>query len=617
VVSTDLGRLLALAAPERPRVGLAVLLQVLTVVAGVGLMGTSAWLISKAALHPSIAALQVAIVGVRFFGISRGAFRYLERLVSHDVTLRLLTRLRVRVYRALAPLAPARLAGLRSGDVLGRVLEDVETLETLYVRLLGPSLSALVIAAVVGAVLLPFGAMVAAVALLGLGVAGLVVPGLAARVGRQAGQRVVAARAELGALVTDGVQGVGEILAFGDEERHAARVAARGRALVADQGRLAGISALGGALVGLVADLSVVGVLVLAVAAVRQGELDGVDLAVVALLTLAAFEGVAALPAAWQGLGATRAAAGRLFEVLDTPPAVEEPGPRREPGETSPGHGGQEGPVPAAPLLEARRLSFTYPGAARPALDGIDLRLGAGQRLALVGASGSGKSTLAHLILRFWDVPDGALWLQGRDVRSLPSDTVRGAVAFSAQRTHLFTGTLRENLLLGNPEARDDEIARVVQAAQLGSLVSQLPRGLDTWIGEQGLQLSGGERRRLALGRALLKPAAVLLLDEPTAHLDALTEQRVLETIVRAGEGRATLLITHRLVGLDGFDEVVVLERGRVVERGSARDLASRGGPFARMLALQRASGALADDAFHHDGAGGSDTGRSSEPLTP
>jgi ATP-binding cassette subfamily C protein CydC len=606
-VSTDLGRLLALAAPERSRVGLAILLQVLTVLAGVGLMGTSAWLISKAALHPSIAALQVAIVGVRFFGISRGIFRYLERLVSHDVTLRLLARLRVRVYRALEPLAPTRLVGLRSGDVLGRVLEDVETLETLYVRLLGPSLSALVIAAVMGAVLLPFGTAVAATALLGFVVAGLVVPGLAARLGRQAGRRLVEMRAELGALVTDGVQGVGEILAFGDEERHAARVAARGRALVADQGRLAGISALGGALVGLVADLSVVGVLVLAIAAVHEGDLDGVDLAVVALLTLVVFEGVAALPAAWQGLGATGAAARRLFEVLDTPPAVEEPGPRREPGETTPRRGGHEEPVPGAPLLEVRGLSFTYPGATRPALDGIDLRLAAGQRLALVGASGSGKSTLAHLILRFWDVPDGSLWLEGRDVRSLPSDTVRGAVAFSAQRTHLFSGTLRDNLLLGSPEARDDEIAHVVEAAQLATLVSRLPHGLDTWIGEQGLQLSGGERQRLALGRALLKRAPLLLLDEPTAHLDAVTERRVLEAIVRAGEGRTTLLITHRLVGLGPFDEVLVLERGRVVERGSARDLASRGGRFARMLALQRASGALADEAFHHAGAGGSE----------
>jgi ATP-binding cassette subfamily C protein CydC len=553
-------------------------------------MGTSAWLISKAALHPSIAVLQVAIVGVRFFGISRGVFRYLERLVSHDVTLRLLTRLRVQVYRALEPLAPARLVDLRSGDVLGRVLEDVGSLESLYVRLLGPSLSALVVAIVVGAVLVPLGAGLAVAAVTGLGVAGLVVSGLVAHLGRDAGRRLVETRADLGARLTDGVQGVAEILAFGAEEAHAARVAARGRTLVAEQGRLARASALGGSLVGLTADLSVVAVLALAIPAVRDGRLDGAHLAVAALLTLAAFEGVAALPAAWQGLGATTAASRRLFEVLDTPPAVGEPGPR--------GGTARDGPEPEAPLLELRGLSFTYPGAERPALDEIDLRLRRGQRLAVVGASGSGKSTLAHLLLRFWEVPEGSLWLRGRDVRSLATDAVRDDIAFSAQRTHLFTGTLRDNLLLAHPEASEEEMGRVVEAAQLGGLVSRLPHGLDTWIGEQGLRLSGGERQRLALGRALLRPASILLLDEPTAHLDAVTEQRVLDEIVRAGDGRATLLITHRLVGLDPFDEVVVLEHGHVEERGSAGDLALRGGIFARMLALQRARGALADDAF-------------------
>lgn len=587
-MSTGAGRLLGLLAPERPRVGLAVLLQVLTVLAGVGLMGTSAWLISKAALHPSIAALQVAIVGVRFFGISRGGFRYLERLVSHDVTLRLLTGLRVRVYRALEPLAPARLVAFRGGDVLGRVLEDVGTLENLYVRLLGPSLSALIVAVVVGALLLPYGAALAAVALTGLAVAGLGVSAVAVRLGRSAGRQLVETRADLGARLTDGVQGVAEILAFGAEERHALEVAAQGRALAAEQSRLGRASALGGSLVGLTADLSVVAVLFLAIPAVREGALDGVSLAVTALLTLAAFEGVAALPAAWRELGATGAAARRLFEVLDTPPAVEEPGPRTG---SADGH-------PEAPLLELRGLTFTYPGAGAPALDGIDLRLGRGQRLAVVGPSGSGKSTLAHLVLRFWDVPAGSLWVRGHDVRSVPGDTVRSEVAFSAQRTHLFTGTLRENLLLARPGASDEEVARAVDAAQLTSLVSRLPRGLDTWIGEQGLQLSGGERQRLALGRALLRPASILLLDEPTAHLDAATERRVLEEIVNAGEGRGTLLITHRLVGLEPFDEVVVLERGHVQERGSAADLASQGEVFARMLALQRARGALGDEAF-------------------
>ena len=584
-------RLVGLARAEGRGVALAVGLQVLTVGAGVGLMGTSAWLISKAALHPSIAVLQVAIVGVRFFGILRGLSRYLERLVSHDVTLRLLTHLRVRVYRALAPLAPARLAGFRSGDLLARVLDDVETLENLYVRVIGPSLSALLIAVVMGAVLFPLDRAPAMAALGGFALAGVLVPGLVARLGRDGGRRLVAARAELGARLTDGVQGVSEILAFGHEESHAVGIDGQGRAMAAAQTRLAGLSALGSSLASLTADLSVVAVLFFAIPAVRSGELDGVQLAVIALVTLAAFEGVAALPAAWQALETTRAATRRLFELMDAPPVVAEQGVSPD---NLPARLGT--PSPARPLLEARGLTFIYPGEERPVLRDLDLRLERGRRVAVVGASGSGKSTLAHLLLRFWEVPEGTLWLDGRDVRTASPAAARAAVAFSAQRTHLFTGTLRENLLLALPQATEAQLERAVAAAQLGPLVSRLPSGLDTWIGEGGLRLSGGERQRLALARALLRPAPILLLDEPTANLDAVTERAVLEAIVREGEGRATLLITHRLVFLDRYDEVIVLQRGLVAERGRAADLASQGGAFARMLARQRST--LADEAF-------------------
>jgi ABC-type transport system involved in cytochrome bd biosynthesis fused ATPase/permease subunit len=214
-----------------------------------------------------------------------------------------------------------------------------------------------------------------------------------------------------------------------------------------------------------------------------------------------------------------------------------------------------------------------------------------------VGPSGSGKSTLVHVLLRFWDVPPGSLLLDGGDGRAWPSDRVREAIAFAAQRAHLFTGTLRENLVVAAPGASEAQLRAALGAARLDDLVAHLPEGLDTWIGEQGLQLSGGERQRLALARALLRrDAPFLLLDEPTAHLDVLTERDVMREIVRAGEGRATLLVTHRLVGLDDFDEVVVLERGRVVERGRAKSLADADGPFARLRALQRV--ALRDDAF-------------------
>ena len=326
--------------------------------------------------------------------------------------------------------------------------------------------------------------------------------------------------------------------------------------------------------------------LALAIPAVEAGRLDGVQLATVALLTLAAFEAVAPLPLAWHGLGAMREASRRLFDVMDTPPAVAEP----------------RGPVPrsvaGAPLLELRDLRFIYPGEPRPALDGVSLRLERGQRVAVVGTSGSGKSTLAQLLLRFWDAPSGSILLEGHDLAEWPSDDARARVAFAAQKAHVFTGSLRENLLLARPDASAAELLAVLRAVRLDALVERLPRGLDGWVGEEGHQLSGGERQRLALARALLRPAPILLLDEPTAHLDALTEREVLGEIVRAGEGRATLLVTHRLVSLEAFDEVLVLERGRVAERGSAAELLARGGLFARLMALQRSVEALGDPAF-------------------
>jgi len=577
-------RLVPLLAPERGRAALAVSLQVATVGSGVALMGTSAWLLSKAALHPSIAALSVAVVGVRAFGVSRALLRYLERLVSHDVTLRLLGRLRVGVFRALVPLAPARLADHRSGDLLGRGIEDVAALEGLYVRVLGPTLAAVAVAALVGLALLPFGAGPAGAAVTGLVVSGTAFPWLARRLGLDAGRRLARLRGELSARLVDGVQGLAELLAFGREADHADAAGAASAAAVEAQRRLARASALGGALAGLGADVAAVAVLALAMPAVRAGAFDGVQLAVVTLVTLAAFEAVAALPTAWQGAGAVGESARRLFELVDQPPAVPEPAVS------------WSGAAAPPRVLEVRNLRFAYPGSPRLALDGVSLHLEPGRRVAVVGASGSGKSTLVHLLLRFWDAPAGSFLLDGSDARSWPSDRVRAALAFAAQRVHLFTGTLRENLALAAPRAGDPEILAVLAAVRLGELVTRLPAGLDTWIGEQGHRLSGGEGQRLALARALLRDAPFLLLDEPTAHLDALTEREVMGEIVRAGDGRATLLVTHRLVSLEAFDEVLVLDRGRVAERGQAAGLAGAGGLFARLLAHQRAT--LEDDAF-------------------
>lgn len=578
-MNAPLRRALALAAPARHQLVLAVLLQVATVGAGIGLMGTSAWLISKAALHPSIAALSVAIVGVRFFGLVRGILRYVERIVSHDATLGVLARLREQVYRALEPLAPARLMERRSGDLLVRLVDDVETLEHVYVRLLGPSLSAILVGLVTAVVLGSRDVVVALVVLGGMTIAGVMVPWLAARLGDGPGRAAIALRATLSARLVDGVQGVADLLAFGADRRHVDAVAGDSRALAALQQRAASAAGLGGALATLVTDLTAVATLALGVGLVRGGHLEGVQVAVLVLVALASFEIVATLPATYEAVGATRAAAGRLFELTDATPAVCPPALPRQ--------------VPDVVGVEVRGLTFRYPGASRDALSAFDLTLRRGQLVAVVGPSGSGKSTLAHLLLRFWDVPAGCLRADGIDIREFHPDAWRARVAFAEQRAHLFTGTLRENLLVGNRDASVAALEDVIARVGLTAAVSSLPEGIDTWIGEQGLQLSGGERQRLALARVLLSSAPLVVLDEPAAHVDAPTERDLLDEIARVATERAVLLITHRLVGLERADEILVLDDGRCVERGPCRDLASQDGWFARMLDLQRSLGVL------------------------
>jgi thiol reductant ABC exporter CydC subunit len=581
-----LARLWRLVLAEGARVPLALALQVATLATGIALMAASAWLVSKAALRPSIADLSLAIVGVRAFGISRGLFRYLDRLLAHDVTLRLLARLRTRVYRALVPLAPARLVDARGGDVLGTLVTDVDTLEHAYVRVFGPTLAAAAAAGLIALLLWPRGAALALVALGGLACAGVVAPWLASRIGAGAAGRVVALEARLSAGLVDLVQGLADLAAFGRDRGEAGRLAHLADEVARAEAQAARGAATGGALAGLAADLTLVGIVAVAAGATAAGTLDGVQIAVVALAALASFEAVAPLPAAWQGLGATRAAARRVFELLDAPPAVDEPV--------------DPAPPPAIAAVTVSHLTFTYPGAERPALLDVDISLEPGRAVAVVGPSGSGKTTLVNLLLRFWSAPAGSVQIGGIDVARLAGSDVRDRIAVLGQPVHLFTGTVRDNLRLARPAATDAELWGALEAACLEGVVRALPEGLDTWLGEQGLALSGGERQRLALARAYLKDAPILVLDEPTAHLDPITERDVMARLRAqttgcgsaaggaATSGRALLLITHRLVGLDWMDEIVVLDEGRIVERGRWSDLVAGGGPFERLWAAQQ-----------------------------
>ena len=570
-------RLLTLAAPFAWRMVLAALLGFATIGSSIGLLSTSGYLIAKAALRPSIADLQLAIVGVRFFGIARGGLRYLERLVSHDVTFRLLARLRVWFYDALEPLAPARLMQYRSGDLLARIVADIETLENLYLRVLAPPVVALLVASLAALLMGAFDARLVLALLVFLLLAGAGLPLLTQGLGRRTARRLVGIRAELNGLLVDGIQGVADLLASGAEERHLRRVERLSLDLAGLQRRMACIGGLEGALGGLLMNLATLAVLAVAIPLVSTAELDGVYLAALVLIVISSFEAVLPLPRAFQYLNSSLEAGRRLFEIVDTDPAVVDPAYAADKPADRPAEFG----------LQVQDLRFSYPPDGPPVLGGISFDLAPGRLVAVVGPSGAGKSTLANLLLRFWDYRHGQILLDGQELREYDQETTRSLMAVVSQHTHLFNASIRGNLLLVRPGAAEAEVIRAAEQAEIHEFIQSLPQGYDTWIGEQGLRLSGGQRQRLAIARAILKDAPILILDEPAANLDALTEREVVGSLRAVAAGRATLLITHRLVGLEAADEILVLRAGRIVERGRHQDLMQMGGLYRRMWDLQ------------------------------
>jgi thiol reductant ABC exporter CydC subunit len=577
---TPFARLLRLTAPFRWWMVLSALLGFLTIGSSIGLMSTSAWIIATAALHPSIAELQVAIVGVRFFGIARGAFRYLERYVSHQTTFRLLARLRVWFYEGLEPLAPARLMSYHSGDLLGRAVADISTLENFYLRVIAPSLVALMTTAVMGLFFAAYDLRLA-LALLGfLLVGGVGVPFLVRHLSRQVGRDLVTTRSILNVKLVDGIQGSADLVAYGRQADHVAQVQALSRELVLDQTRFARIGGLQTALISLIIALAVITVLVIAIPLVHNGQINGVMLAVLVLATISCFEAIQPLPLAFQHLESNLEAARRLFELIDTPPAVLDPGESpREGLETVP----YKNHSTRSYDLVVSDLHFCYAPGDPPALDGISFTLPQGNTLAIVGASGAGKSTLVNLLLRFWDIDQGQITLGGSDLRAYDQEAVRSLIGVVAQNTYLFNATIRENLQLARPGISEEELIHAAQIAQLHERITALPDGYDTWIGEMGYRLSGGERQRLAIARALLKNAPILILDEPTANLDPVTESELMGALRAVMVGRTTLIITHRLVGLESADEILVLQAGRIVERGRHHELQQIDGIYRRM----------------------------------
>ena len=567
-------RLLGLLGPYRFRVALAVLLGVATVAGNVGLLSTAAYVISAAAVVSYISLLTIPIYLVRFFSVSRSFSRYFERLVSHDLTFRLLGNLRSWFYVRLTPLAPALLEGYRSGDLLSRLVEDVEELENLYLRAVSPVLVAAVVWGLAFAVLYPFDPALAITVLVFLAAAGVGAPLLVWALSRGLGRRQLELRSELYSRIVEGTQGVQDLLAFGREEEQRRQIEVLNRKLGRIERRQALISGLQDSLGDLLTNLAMLVALVLAIPLVAGGEVRGVYLAFLALVALGVFEAATPLGGAFQTIGRTTAAGERLFEVSDSEPTIRNPKCPL--------------PVPEDFTLRFDNVSFRYGEGDPFSLEDVSFALEPGRKVAVVGPSGSGKSTLANLILRFRDPQGGEIRLGGRSLSEYAQEDVRRLVSVVPQSTHVFNDTLRNNLLLADPEANDEALELALERARISSFIERLPDGLDTYVGEHGSRLSGGERRRLAVARALLKDAPLLVLDEPTANLDTVTELEVLASVWEAARDRAALLLTHRLVGMEEMHEILVMDAGRIVERGAHEQLLAAGGLYCRMLETQR-----------------------------
>ncbi len=566
-------QLLSFIKPLGGWVGLSVLLGFLTIASSIGLMGTSAYIISAAALQPSIAELQVAIVGVRFFGISRGVFRYLERLVSHQVTFRLLANLRVWFYRKLEPLAPARMIGYRSGDLLSRMISDIEELENFYVRALAPPLVGILIA-IFSTVLLGLFQIILGIILLGfLAAAGIGVPLLVHWLTRKSGRSIVQTFSELQSNLVDGIQGMAELLVYDHVSDHNGNIEQISRKYAQQQQVMSRISGLEQGLITLLSSLGMLSVLAAAVPIIHTGQVNGVYLAVVALVAYSSFEAVQGLPQAAQYLESNLESARRLFDLVRMKPEVIDPATPTE--------------LPVEYGIKVNNLIFQYPDNTQPALEDIHLFIPPGGKLALVGSSGAGKTTLANLLLRFWEIEQGSIEIGGVDIRQLAQTELRKKIAVVSQQTYLFNTTIMANLRLASPQASDERIIECAKIAQIHNFIRNLPDGYQTWVGEQGMKISGGERQRVAIARALLQDAPMMIFDEPTANLDAVTERAVWQTLLQVMESKTVIMISHRLLGMEAMDEIVVLRNGRVMERGTHQNLIRSGKLYPRMWEIQ------------------------------
>lgn len=522
--------------------------------AAVGLMASAGLRVAVAVTGAGL----VAPVALRLFGSLRVVLRYFERLVTHGATFRALADLRVWFFRGLAKRSAGGLGFRRAGDVLSRLASDIEALDGLYLRILVPVAGAVLLLPVLVILLARSDAQLAACVGGLFALAAFILPLVAARITAAGGRRLAEASAGLRVAALDTLTGLREVRAFGAEGRMLATVQAREAALLAAQRRLAGRAAWAQAVAFLCGQAAVLAILVSTGMAgglfTGSPALHGMPplAAVVAIfVTLTAFEAAGGLPRAGALAGHAAAAARRVLQAAEGPVAYPDPE--------------QAAPIPPGSALKFEGVEFRWQDDRPLVMDGLSMDIPQGARVALLGPSGAGKSTLAALALKVAAPAQGRVLLGGTDIGVLPADAVRARIAWLSQSTHLFDDTIRANLLLGRPDATQDDLWAALDQAAIGELVRALPDGLDSWVGEGGARFSGGQGRRLALARVLLSTAPILILDEPCAGLDADTERAFLATLNTVAEGRSVILIAHRLTGVERLDRIYRLSNGRAV----------------------------------------------------
>ncbi len=568
-------RLIGLFLPYWRWIAFGILVSLVVVIANMALLGTAGWFLAAMAVAGAAGGTMnylLPAAAIRAFAILRTGGRYLERLVTHEATLRCLSGLRVWFYERIEPLAPAGLEAYQGGDLLSRIGADIDALDNLYLRTLVP-VTVAVLSTLMAFIFLSQYSLQVAVADLGfLALAGAALPLVARRLGSGPGARMVETSSQLRLAVVDAIQGMGELTVSGADRAQQKEAERLSHRLQKDQDRMSSITGSVSALSGLMVNLAVWSAALLGTVLVRHQHIAAVDLPMLVLVVMGSFESVAQLPQACQYLGHTLAAARRIFAVVDAPACITDPA--------------QASPQPRDTRLELRGVGLRYSPSGPWVLTDIDLALAPGRRVAILGPSGAGKSSLISLLARFREYERGDIRLGGYPLRAYQAEDLRAMISVVPQHPHLFNTTVRANLLLAAPDADQGRIEAAARSARIHADIDALPEGYDSYVGEAGLKFSRGQIRRLAIARALLRDAPILILDEPTEGLDSATEREVMDSLMAASDNRTLLFITHRLAGLERMDEIVVMDRGRIIERGRHAELLNGNTRYRQMHAV-------------------------------